>query len=72
MKYEMPQYGVTLRTNATRRFLIASVTDRRAKVECSTNDENAAQRLIDQTRAQMADQARTKVYLIDQALRGGQ
>jgi hypothetical protein len=68
-KYEVA-LGVNLRTSSVRRFLVVSVTDRRAKVEASTNDDSAAQRLITKYRGEFGPG--TRLMLIDQAGLGGQ
>lgn len=64
-----PVRRVKLRTNATRRFLVVSVYDGRAKVEASTDNENAAGRLIATYRRDFGPGAR--LLLLDQSGRGG-
>lgn len=59
--------GVKLRTSATRRYLVVSIMDGRARVECSTDDEDAAMRLLRQTRANSCPPPRCTIELIDQA-----
>ena len=61
--------GVKLRTNAARRWLVVSVYDGRAKVEASTDDENAAAALIARYRREFGPGAR--LLLLDQTGRGG-
>lgn len=62
--------GVKLRTSATRRWLVVSIYEGRAKVEASTDDENAAAALIVRYRREFGPGG--KLILIDQAGRGGQ
>jgi len=66
--YRIPR-ARRLRTNATRRWLIVSVFDGRPKVEASTDDENAAARLIAKYRREFGPGA--TLHLLDQAGLGG-
>ena len=67
-----PVRRIKLRTNATRRFLLVSVYDRRAKVETTTDDENIAGLLVARYRAQYPIPAGRGYYLLlDQSGRGG-
>lgn len=59
--------NVKLRSSATRRFLVVSVMDGRAKVEASTNDEGAAASLVERYRRTFAPAPRCVIHLIDQA-----
>lgn len=61
--------GVKLHTYAARRFLIASVMDGRAHVEASTDDEDAAAKLVARYRREFAPAPRCTIELIDQAQR---
>lgn len=58
-----------LRTSATRRYLIVCVFDGRPKVEASTDDENAAARLLAEYRRTFGPGA--TLSIIDQSGQGG-
>lgn len=58
--------GVKLRTSATRRYLVVSVMDGRARVEASTDDEVAAVGLLARYRREFAPAPRCTVELLDQ------
>lgn len=68
MKYEIER-GIFLRTTATRRWLVVSVMDGRAKVEMSTDNENAAARKLAQYRREFS--SRCTLHLLDQTGQGG-
>jgi len=61
--------GIKLRTTATRRWLVVSVMDGRARVEWSTNDEADAATMLASYRREFAP--RCELHLLDQAGLGG-
>lgn len=67
--YVLPGCRRKLHTGATRRFLIVSVYDGRPRVECSTDDEEAAARLIRTYRTEFGPGA--TLHLLDQTGLGG-
>ena len=67
--YTLPGCRRKLHTSATRRFLIVSTYDGRPKVEASTDDEDAAARLIERYRREFAPGS--GIVLLDQSGRGG-
>ena len=67
--YTLPGCRRKLRTGATRRFLIVSVYEGRPRVECTTDDEDAAARLIRTYRTEFGPAA--TLHLLDQTGRGG-
>jgi hypothetical protein len=67
--YVIPGCRRKLHTAATRRWLVVSVMDGRAKVEASTDDENQAASLLARYRREFAP--RCTLMLLDQTGLGG-
>ena len=67
--YTLPRATRKLRTSATRRYLVVSVYGGRPKVEASTDDENAAAKLIARYRRTFGPQG--ELFLLDQSGQGG-
>ena len=65
--YTIPNVRKKLKTSSKRRYLIISAYDGNARVETTTDDENAAQALV--TRYRREFPGVTKIHLIDQAQR---
>ena len=61
--------GVKLRTSATRRFLVVSVMDGRAKVEASTDSAERAVEQIANLRDRLCPAPRCTLSIIDQGAR---